>query len=153
MPGTGGGGGWRGGVGLGRPGEWGLAGCVVVAPGSPGGTACLLLGVCLLDGLLPSRVPRTQHAHAHCTHTPHPPPQFNPADFFMDVTSMDYRTPDSEALTRRRIQLLGDLYQRQGAATAVRWPPGRGRVVAGRRGWRPACTKWSAVAGATCSLT
>ncbi|EFN55091.1 hypothetical protein CHLNCDRAFT_134989 [Chlorella variabilis] len=47
------------------------------------------------------------------------PAQFNPADFFMDVTSMDYRTPDSEALTRRRIQLLGDLYQRQGAATAA----------------------------------
>jgi hypothetical protein len=33
---------------------------------------------------------------------------------------MDYRSPDSEALTRRRIQLLGDLYQRLGADTAVR---------------------------------
>lgn len=46
------------------------------------------------------------------------PSMFNPGDFLIDVTSMDYRSPDSEALTRRRIQLLGDLYQRLGADTA-----------------------------------
>jgi hypothetical protein len=48
------------------------------------------------------------------------PPQFNPGDYLIDVTSMDYRSPDAEATTRRRIQLLGDLYLQQGAATAVR---------------------------------
>ncbi|PSC71035.1 ABC ATP-binding isoform 2 [Micractinium conductrix] len=45
------------------------------------------------------------------------PEQFNPGDFFMDVTSMDYRTPESEAATRRRIGLLSDLYERSNVET------------------------------------
>lgn len=58
------------------------------------------------------------------------PPQFNPGDYLIDVTSMDYRSPTAEATTRRRIQLLGDLYQQQGAATAVRAARDRGAAQA-----------------------
>jgi hypothetical protein len=48
------------------------------------------------------------------------PELFNPADFFLDVCSMDYRSPEAEAASRRRIGLLGDLYEREGAAAAPR---------------------------------
>jgi ABC-type multidrug transport system ATPase subunit/ABC-type multidrug transport system permease subunit len=43
------------------------------------------------------------------------PAQYNPGDFLIDVTSMDYRSPEAEASTRERVQLLGQLYDaRQG---------------------------------------
>jgi hypothetical protein len=47
------------------------------------------------------------------------PAQFNPADYWMDLLSMDYKSQEAEATTRRRIELLGELYQRQGADVAV----------------------------------
>ncbi|KAL4452063.1 hypothetical protein ABPG75_007725 [Micractinium tetrahymenae] len=52
------------------------------------------------------------------------PEQFNPADYFMDVTSMSFRTPEEEAAMRRRIALLAELYQEQGA-------PALGEVAVG----------------------
>ncbi len=39
------------------------------------------------------------------------PDQFNPADFFLDVVSMDYRTPEDEASTKQRVKLLGDMFE------------------------------------------
>jgi len=48
------------------------------------------------------------------------PPEYNPADFFLDVVSMDYRTPAEESASRRRIQLLGDLYGSEGTKVSSR---------------------------------
>ncbi|KAK9828718.1 hypothetical protein WJX72_001697 [[Myrmecia] bisecta] len=39
------------------------------------------------------------------------PPQYNPADFFMDFVSMDYRTPEAETDSRERIELLAHAYR------------------------------------------
>jgi hypothetical protein len=36
------------------------------------------------------------------------PGHFNPADFFLDVVSMDYRSPELEEKTRNRITRLAD---------------------------------------------
>jgi ABC-type multidrug transport system ATPase subunit len=47
------------------------------------------------------------------------PSHYNPADHFLDVTSMDFRTPDSEAVTRKRVALLGELYSQQGTKQSV----------------------------------
>ncbi|KAL4433910.1 hypothetical protein ABPG75_000351 [Micractinium tetrahymenae] len=44
------------------------------------------------------------------------PPGYNPADVILDVTSRDYRTPESEAATQKRVQLLADLHALQAAA-------------------------------------
>ena len=48
------------------------------------------------------------------------PPEFNPADFFLDVVSMDYRNQKEEVASRRRIQLLGDTYASEGRTLATR---------------------------------
>ena len=48
------------------------------------------------------------------------PDNFNPADFFLDVVSMDYRSPEEEASSRRRIQLLGDLFINEGHSLTSR---------------------------------
>lgn len=42
------------------------------------------------------------------------PQHFNPADFFLDVVSMDYRSPESETDSRQRIQLLGSVFEKEG---------------------------------------
>ena len=43
-------------------------------------------------------------------------PEYNPADFFLDVVSMDYRTPEAEAECRERVRLLAEVYfQSQGS--------------------------------------
>lgn len=44
--------------------------------------------------------------------------QYNPGDFLIDVTSMDYRSPEAEAATRRRVDLLGALYSARAAELA-----------------------------------
>ncbi|KAL4441885.1 hypothetical protein ABPG77_003801 [Micractinium sp. CCAP 211/92] len=44
------------------------------------------------------------------------PPGYNPADFILDVTSKDHRTPESEAATEKRVQLLADLHSLRSAA-------------------------------------
>lgn len=44
------------------------------------------------------------------------PPGYNPADLILDVTSRDHRTPESQAATERRVQLLADLYALRPAA-------------------------------------
>lgn len=36
------------------------------------------------------------------------PPRFNPADFFIDLISVDPRSPDKEKTTKARIQYIGD---------------------------------------------
>ena len=41
------------------------------------------------------------------------PQKFNPADFMLDVVSMDYRNKDCEEKSRRRIDLLADLYVKE----------------------------------------
>lgn len=38
------------------------------------------------------------------------PPNYNPADYFMDVLSVDYRSPRLELVTRTRVRLLGDAF-------------------------------------------
>ncbi|KAL4437525.1 hypothetical protein ABPG77_003506 [Micractinium sp. CCAP 211/92] len=43
------------------------------------------------------------------------PEQFNPGDYFMDLTSMSFRSAEDEAATRRRIGLLAELYEQRGA--------------------------------------
>ncbi|KAG7673347.1 hypothetical protein Ndes2526B_g03213 [Nannochloris sp. 'desiccata'] len=56
------------------------------------------------------------------------PAEFNPADFFLDVVSMDYRTPVEESSSRRRIQLLGDLYGSEGSKLSSRQSVDASRV-------------------------
>lgn len=57
---------------------------------------------------------------------PLPPPhphlflQYNPGDYLIDVTSMDYRGPEAEAQTRKRVALLADLYEQRAADVGVR---------------------------------
>ena len=38
----------------------------------------------------------------------HCPAQFNPADYFIDLISVDSRSPDAEALTKKRVAVLAD---------------------------------------------
>lgn len=38
------------------------------------------------------------------------PAQFNPADYFIDLISVDSRSPDAEALTKKRVAVLADRY-------------------------------------------
>ena len=47
-------------------------------------------------------------------------PEFNPADFFLDVVSMDYRTPEAEAECRERVRLLAEIYTQTQGVTHVR---------------------------------
>lgn len=44
------------------------------------------------------------------------PAEFNPADFFLDVVSMDYRSSSVETMSRNRIHLLGNHYHKDGDA-------------------------------------
>ncbi len=41
------------------------------------------------------------------------PPHFNPSDFFLDLLSVDPRSPEKEATTRKRIKYIGDKYAAQ----------------------------------------
>lgn len=40
----------------------------------------------------------------------HCPAQFNPADYFIDLVSVDSRSPDAEAVTKKRVAVLADKY-------------------------------------------
>jgi energy-coupling factor transporter ATP-binding protein EcfA2 len=55
------------------------------------------------------------------------PPNFNSGDFYLDVVSVDYRTPEEEAVSRRRMGRLADLWAAEGApraaAAAAALPP------------------------------
>lgn len=42
------------------------------------------------------------------------PAEFNPADFFLDVVSMDYRSSEAEESSRKRINLLNEHYKVNG---------------------------------------
>ena len=57
------------------------------------------------------------------------PAEFNPADFFLDVVSMDYRSPAEEGSSRRRIQLLGNLYRSDGKGLVSRNSVEQSRVA------------------------
>ena len=41
------------------------------------------------------------------------PAHYNPADFFIDAVSLDYRNPKAEAASRRRLRALADSYRQQ----------------------------------------
>lgn len=43
----------------------------------------------------------------------HSPPHFNPADFFLDLLSIDPRSPEREVSTKARVKFLGDKYDQQ----------------------------------------
>jgi ABC-type multidrug transport system permease subunit len=43
------------------------------------------------------------------------PVQFNPADFFLDLVSVDYRSEEAENVSRRRIELLTGVFATDGA--------------------------------------
>jgi hypothetical protein len=62
-------------------------------------------------------------------------PEYNPADFFLDVVSMDYRTAEAEAECRERVRLLAEVYAQSPGSKHVRAGPGY-RVLAARRGSR-----------------
>lgn len=47
------------------------------------------------------------------------PSQFNPADFFMDLLSVDPRSPEREANTMARVEYLGDKYASQAAPILI----------------------------------
>lgn len=47
------------------------------------------------------------------------PVQFNPADFFLDLLSVDPRSPEREQNTRARVQYLGDRYEGQAQPVPV----------------------------------
>jgi ABC-type multidrug transport system ATPase subunit len=55
------------------------------------------------------------------------PANFNSGDFYLDVVSVDYRTPEEEAVSRRRMGRLADLWAAEGApraaAAAAALPP------------------------------
>ena len=53
-------------------------------------------------------------------------PEYNPADFFLDVVSMDYRTPEAEAECRERVRLLAEVYSQSQGGKHV-----RGRACSG----------------------
>lgn len=44
----------------------------------------------------------------------HSPAQFNPADFFLDLLSIDPRSPEREQKTKARVEYLGNKYASQG---------------------------------------
>lgn len=51
-----------------------------------------------------------------CQNTGFPCPElYNPADFFLDVVSMDYRTPEVEADSRERVKQLAATFSEQPA--------------------------------------
>ena len=80
-------------------------------------------------------------AAAHFAAAGHPcPPGHSVADFLLDVTSVDFRSPEAEASSRQRVRDLADLCAAQGgAAGQVRsfaWQPsiqGHSRVLHLRR--------------------
>jgi hypothetical protein len=50
----------------------------------------------------------------------HPcPPNYNPADFFLDLVSMDYRSKDAEEATRNRINTIADKWTSTGGNGAL----------------------------------
>lgn len=54
---------------------------------------------------------------AHFAAAGHPCPQgFNPADWLLDVTSLDYRSAESEAASLQRVRELADLWAAHGDA-------------------------------------
>lgn len=69
-------------------------------------------------------------AAAHFTAAGHPcPPSHSVADFLLDITSVDFRSPEAEVASRARVKALADLCAVQGGAAAQvgwRWsvPPG-----------------------------
>ena len=48
------------------------------------------------------------------------PLEYNPGDYFLDVVSMDYRSPDAEADCRERVRLLADAFQQERCHYSVR---------------------------------
>lgn len=53
------------------------------------------------------------------------PAQFNPADFFLDLLSVDPRSEEREANTKARIHYLGDKFESQSAPLAIEAGIGR----------------------------
>lgn len=47
------------------------------------------------------------------------PTQFNPADFFLDLLSVDPRSPEREKSTKARVQYLGDRYEAQSQPLSI----------------------------------
>lgn len=47
------------------------------------------------------------------------PAQFNPADFFLDLLSVDPRSPEREANTKARVEYLGDKFEAQSEPLAI----------------------------------
>jgi hypothetical protein len=72
--------------------------------------------------------------------------QYNPGDHIIDVTSMDFRSPDSEAVTRKRVELLAELYAQQGTKQSVSGVPDRMAGFMCRRG-RRSCMPASGIDG------
>lgn len=50
------------------------------------------------------------------------PSQFNPADFFLDLLSVDPRSAEREANTKARVEYLGDRYAAQATPIAIEAP-------------------------------
>lgn len=53
------------------------------------------------------------------------PAQFNPADFFLDLLSVDPRSPEKEANTKARVEYLGDKHAAQVAPLAIEGAHGK----------------------------
>ncbi|KAI0561378.1 hypothetical protein FGB62_85g11 [Gracilaria domingensis] len=51
------------------------------------------------------------------------PSQFNPADFFLDLLSIDPRSVEREANTQARVSYLGDMYAKQAKPIAIEATP------------------------------
>eukprot|EP00178_Gracilaria_changii_P026509 TRINITY_DN815_c0_g1_i2.p1 TRINITY_DN815_c0_g1~~TRINITY_DN815_c0_g1_i2.p1 ORF type:complete len:645 (+),score=141.24 TRINITY_DN815_c0_g1_i2:205-2139(+) len=51
------------------------------------------------------------------------PSQFNPADFFLDLLSIDPRSAEREANTKARVEYLGDMYAKQAKPIAIEAMP------------------------------
>jgi len=47
-------------------------------------------------------------------HGYHCPDNFCPSDYFLDIISMDYRSPSLEAKTGKRIMMLADAWEQNG---------------------------------------
>ena len=69
------------------------------------------------------------------------PPEYNPADYFLDVVSMDYRSLEAEESCRERVRLLAAVYrqERAGLAVSLRSPP----LQPCHMMWQFFCELWS----------
>eukprot|EP00737_Agarophyton_chilense_P000791 gb/GEZJ01000879.1/.p1 GENE.gb/GEZJ01000879.1/~~gb/GEZJ01000879.1/.p1 ORF type:complete len:663 (-),score=109.89 gb/GEZJ01000879.1/:2916-4904(-) len=68
------------------------------------------------------------------------PSQFNPADFFLDLLSVDPRSPEREASTKARVSYLGDRYANQAKPFAIEASPDPDVETGGEKGVADAAT-------------